>query len=236
MSRESNSINNASQSFEENHINYAYIVAPRTLDARLEALDRELERVSYISLTDAISYSRSGGALVMETLAAENPSRKFKIQVLKDEWGNVPKPGDIVTRKIQKKMVDRAGRKLRGNAVNDMKRRGTFDKKYIDVREFVVDDKGCIECDYDDAGWLLATYGVHCDSDAAMGGRREFSKAPCEAPDGQMMHVHYWRYKEAPPWLYSELPDLTKTEPKKKRGLSPAPDDKPHADKAAAVD
>jgi len=229
MSAELQRIKNASNKFEDHHINYAYIVAPRTVDARLEALDQELERVNYVLLTDAITHMNYGGSLVMETLANEpvHSNKKWKIQVVKDEWGNPPKPGDVITRKIQRKLVDRAGRKLRSNAVNAMKRQGSFERRYIDKREFVVDDKGCIECSYDDAGWFLSTYGVHYESGEGLGGHRELSSDVCKAPDGNMLHVHYWRYSEAPR-VYDELPNLTEPETKTKRGLPPAnPDDNP---------
>jgi len=228
MSDESARIKNAESSkFEDHHINYSYITAPRTLDARLEALDRELDRVEYVSLTDAIAHMNYGGTLVMEAMSKE-PSRKFKVQVLCDVWGNPPVPGEIVTRKIKKKLVDRAGRKLRSNAVNAMKRQGSFEKRYIEKREFVIDEKGCIECGYEDAGWLLSTHGIHYESREGLGGHRELSSGPSKAPDGSLRHIHYWRYAEAPPWVYDKLPNLTETKTKTKRGLPPAdPDDNP---------
>lgn len=196
--------------FDDHHINYSYICAPRTVDARLNALDQEISRVGYISLTDAIAHYKYGGTMVMETLAAERqtPARTWKIRVLKDEWGNVPKPGDVVTRRIQRQLRDRAGRKLRSTAVNDMKRRGTFDKQFVDEHKFVVDNKGCIDCTYEHAAHFLTVHGVHYESKAAMGGHREMSSAPCKAPDGSMLHIHYWRYEEAPPWVYETLPDI----------------------------
>ena len=238
MSEELSRIQKASSKFEDHHINYAYIVAPRTVDARLSALDQEIERVEHVLLTDAITHMEYGGALVLETLAKEQVHKniRWKIRVVKDEWGNAPKPGDVVTRRIQRKLVDRAGRKLRSNAVNAMKRQGGFEKRYIDKREFVVDDKGCIDCGYEDAAWLLSTHGIHYKTNEGLGGHREHSTSPKEAPNGQMLHRHHWRYSEAPPWVYNELPTLDSTEPKKKRGHTPDPDDKPHADKAAAVD
>jgi len=230
MSDELSAIRKASEKFDNHHINYAFITAPRTMDARLEALDQEIERVESVLLTDAITHDRYGGALVSETLANEPAFKdaKWKIRVLKDEWGNPPKPGDLVVRKIQRNLVDRAGRKLRSNAVNAMKRQGSFEKKYIDKREFVVDDKGCIECGYGDAIWFLRVRGVHYKTGEGLGGFREHSSGPCKSPNGDLLHIHYWRYSEAPPWVYADLPDLEKTKPKTERGLTPKAADTSH--------
>lgn len=214
-----------SGSFDDRHINYSYICAPRTVDARLQALDNEIDRVGYICLTDAIAYQTYGGTMVMETLATERktPKRTWKIRVLKDEWGNPPKPGDVLVRKIQRPLRDRAGRKMRSTTIKDMKRRGTFEKNYIEKHEFKVDNKGCIECEYEHAAWFLSTYGIHYETRAALGGHREFSSEPCKSPSGGMLHVHYWRYEEAPPWVYETLPDISPPDnTETKRGHSKA--------------
>lgn len=203
---------------EEHRINYAYITAPRTMDAKLEALDNEIERVGYICLTDAIAAYDYGGALMFATFDKSPPTEKYRIRVLKDEWGNPPKPGDKVTRQIEKPRYDRAGRKLRGRAVNDMKRRGIWEKKYIETREWEIDQFGCIELGWEDAAWLLQSYGVSFETKEGICGRKELSGGPCKAPSGDMLHVHYWRYEEVPPWVEVKPIKQASSDDKPKRG------------------
>lgn len=216
---------------ESQRVNYHHIISPRTIDQRLEALDAEIKRVDYVCLTDAISHMGQGGEMMFEALAEDHrqkvntgKQRTFKIRVLRDQWGNEPSPGDVVKVKRQKPYRDRAGRKLRSRAINDMKRRGTFDKAFIEIAEYVIDTDGCITCNFEDGGHLLLEFGVHFESREALCGRRELSSGPCKvldengrgmqaeddegkprydeagAPVPLMKHVWYWRYEEAPPW------------------------------------
>jgi hypothetical protein len=215
---------------QEAHIDYNAIVAQKTLDERLAALRREVARCEYVCLTDAIAYYDFGGAMMFLYLAddeinnmREGKQRRWKIQVVRDEWGNPPVPGEFVERRIQKKPVDAAGRKLKSRAINDAKRRGTWERDFVEIRRFEIDDRGCIECSYDDAGWFLSEFGMHYDqSGVAICGRKEISGGPCKAPDGKQKHIWYWRYQEAPPWVYEKLPLIT--------------GDKPHRGKRASVD
>lgn len=201
-------------------IDYNAILSQTTAVSRIEALEREIEKCDYICLTDAIAGMKLGGNLLFEYLGKNEYEamlsgnvRKYRIRILQDEWGNKPKPGDKIVRTIQKHHRDKAGRKMRINHVNDMRRRGTYKKEFITERVYVIDDKGCIECPFEDAGWFLSEYGVHFESEPRMAicGRKELSGAPCKCPDGTLKHVRYWRYEEAPPWVYDKLPSLKRT-------------------------
>lgn len=205
-------------------VDYNAIVTQRTLDGRIEAMMREIEKSGYVCLTDAISHYEFGGALMLERLMRDHEDkmptgeqRRWKLFVMRDEWGNAPKPGEKIVRAVMRKRVDAAGRKMRSRAINDMKRRGTYDKQFVHKREFVVDDKGCIECTIDDAAWFLMEYGVNFESPTeALCGRREISGSPCRAPDGSFKHVWYWRYYEAPPWVYDKMPSISNPEKTRK--------------------
>ena len=190
-------------------INYSLIANQSSTDGRLRALEDEIDRADYICLTDAVLNLGNCGELMMEWLGTEEKNntslenrRNFKIKILTDEWGNEVLPGEYLVRKKMKPLVDIGGRKLRSNAINDMKRCGTFDKQYIEERKFKVDKDGCITCGFEDAGWFLSEYGVNFDTDPKQPvcGRKEFSGGPCKAPDGKMKITHYWRYEEVPPW------------------------------------
>jgi len=219
---------------QEHHVDYNAIVTQRTNDGRIAALKREVEKAAYVCLTDALNHYNYGGAMMMERLEADNTdkapmgtNRKFKIFVMRDAWGNPGKPGDTVTRKIPKPLRDDSGRKLRSSTKNDMMRRGTWEKIFVTKRDFIIDNKGCIECTYEDAAWLLQEHGVnYADTSAAICGRREMSSQPCKAPGGGMKHIWYWRYWEAPPWVYDTMPDLTE---KPKRARKKAADTEMHS-------
>lgn len=204
-------------------INYFDVVARKTATDRMQALLAEIEKADYICLTDAIVHMNQGGAMMLPWLADDEINglrsgrpRKFKIQVLRNEWGVTPPELKTVERKITRPLKDSAGRPLTSRMIADMKRRGDFEKRYIETRVFPIDEKGCIECTYEDAASFLQDYGVHFESGVAICGRRETSSGPCKAPDGQQRHVWYWRYKEAPPEVYERLPILRKQDNNKR--------------------
>ncbi len=151
---------------------------------------------------------------------------RWKIQVLCDEWGNKPQPGDIVTRKVQKikgGLYKKDGKPVTGIEINRSKIDGSFDRKFVKRIEFKVDKKGCIECGFESAVYFLNNYGVHAKTNYGMPhgkpqtnekfvnkGRPEVGGLS-SAPNGQKIHVWYWRYKEMDAADYKALPNLTTT-------------------------
>lgn len=209
---------------ENQRVDYSKIIARRTADDKIKTLRAEIDRVNEILLTDAIVNMDRGGALMMKWLEEDEQRgmragtpRRWKLRVLRNEWGVEPPELKFIERRVMLPLKDEAGRVLRSRIINDMKRRGDFDRNFIETRKFAVDDKGCIECTFDDAGWFLQEFGKHFETGIAICGRRELSGGPCKAPDGSMKHVWYWRFEEAPSWVYDKLPVL-----KKKRGRKPA--------------
>jgi hypothetical protein len=198
-------------------IDYNKIATQTGRENKIQAAEDEIARVGYVCLTDAISHPDQCGNLVLvwlednERSFGTEPKQRFKIKVRCDAWGDKPNPGDIVERKIMKPLTDRSGNLLRNNVINDMRRRGTFEKQFIEVRKFEVDEKGCIDCGYNDAVFFLTEFGVHFETHAAICGRREVGGSPSKCPDGGMKHVRYWRYEEVPPNVYDKLPSLKRS-------------------------
>lgn len=198
-------------------IDYNVINSAKNTDGRMSALEAEVARCGYVSLTDALAHPDMCGPVMLAWLQQDEAKnmrtgqqQKWHIQVLTDEWGNKPSKGGIVKRKLALPPVDKAGRTLRSNVVKDMQRRGTWERDYVETREFVIDEKGCIECSYDDAVYFLSQYGIHFETRAGLCGRREISSRQCKSPEGGMKYIRYWRYVEAPPWVYKDLDKIKK--------------------------
>ena len=206
-------------------IDLGAILNHRKREDKIRSIMDQVNDLEYVCITDPISEPDRGGGLVMEVLGNEEKqrieqrrdTRKFRIQILRDAWGNPPVPGDIfkIRKERPKKTLD--GKKIHGRILQRMKVSGAYEKEFVYYSEYPIDEKGCIETNFEDGGSLLYDYGVHFETNLGICGKREVTKEPCKAPNGQMLSVWYWRYKEAPPWIYETLPVLTKSE-KKKRG------------------
>lgn len=151
-----------------------------------------------------------------ENLRGQQPF-KWKIEVIKDEWGNVPQPGEKLIRAIPKNRKNRDGVPVGSREFNNAMVRGSYADEFEDRIEYVIDDKGCIECTFSDAGYYLFNWGIHGKTRRGMCNKREYSGEPCKAPNGDKIHVHYWRYAEMDKDMYAALP-VRKPEETKKRG------------------
>ena len=179
-------------------------------------------------LSDLILNIDKGGQAIMIALGAreiqdmQKPDEyrfKWKIQVLCDEWGNKPQQGDVVTRVAMKNLYKREGIPTSGKEISRSKVDGSYSKRFEDRYDYVVDDKGCVECGFTAASYFLNVYGVHAVTKYSLTTKPELSGGPSKAPDGQMLHVHYWRYKEMNAAMYEALPKLKKADVEK-RGLA----------------
>jgi len=164
--------------------------------------------------------------VALERWEIEEPKRsdderlRWKIQVLRDEWGNVPQPGDTVTRRVLKNLYLRDGIPASSADMSRAKINGTFAQDYEEHYTFRVDDKGCISCGFTTAANLLNTYGIHSDTRRPITKKQELSGAPSQAPNGDLLHVHYWRYREVRREEYEALPSLGTTDATPKRGIA----------------
>jgi len=176
-------------------------------------------------LSDLIVNISNGAQPLMEALGEreiremnlpDDQRFRWQIQALRDEWGNVPQPGDSITRTVFKNLTRSDGRPRGSTELSRAKVDGSFEQKFQDHFRYELDEKGCATCGFTAAAYFLNVYGVHCVTGRGMTTKPELSSGPSKAPNGQMLHVHYWRYKEAPAHLYADLPTIPKTETPKR--------------------
>lgn len=208
-------------------IDFSKIVSARKTGGELEPLLREMFDNCPLDdpppLGDILVNIPYGGQDVMFELGGrfdeDNESglsleQRFhwKILVLKDEWGNRPCFGDVVVRRIQKKLMDKKGHVIGGDKLSADILTGTYDGKWIKKVNYPVDEKGCITCTFRDAVYFLNTRGVHYKKRKPIGSsiHPEYSTEPVRAPDGNMLHVHYWLYTEVDKKAYAKLPAIEK--------------------------
>jgi hypothetical protein len=97
---------------------------------------------------------------------------------------------------------------------------GSFNRDFTDVREFVLDEKGCISCEFEDAGSFLNINGVHAATNKTLTTKPRSSREPLETPNGQKLHKHHWRYKEITKAEYAKLNSVGKRK-EPLRGIDP---------------
>lgn len=203
---------------------------------RLEAFTTPVQKREYIErcfsvmdandiyLSDLFANSRKRQA-VLSLLAEKDkidrdtlqPPWTWRILVLKDEWGNVPQPGDKVERVIPVNRKRPEG-PVGSGEINASMVDGSYRRRFERVRAYTVDEKGCITVPFEDAGYFLTQYGIHYVSRMALCGHPELSTDPVKSPVGSLMHVHYWRYAEVDAATYETLPSRAPAADQTKRG------------------
>ena len=183
-------------------------------------------------LTDLIISEQKGGLQVLEALEAyykdlHTPDElkfRWKLLVMRDEWGNVPQPGEKYILKLKKPYKHRDGKMATIGEINIDLATGLHDEKWIREVPYTVDKKGCITCTYDHAMIFLRNNGMHYKT--GKGGpplsmhKDPHSPEPADCPDGSKKHKWYWLVKEVNKEDYGKLPDrIPSDEPK--RGVRP---------------
>ena len=198
----------------------------RTLSDKLSEIISRYTPDNPPSLSDNIVNVRAGGHHVNLELAAmadmdEQVKRphdqrfRWHIEVIRDEWGRKPQPGDKVVRILKLPYKDRDGNVIGGHDLSRMIADGTFKQRFEIEVEFEVDEKGCIECEYHDAMHFLNLRGIHHTTRVPMTNKPEQSAEPADYPGGGKKHVWYWRYREVPKEEYDKMPTI---KPKKGYG------------------
>ena len=103
---------------------------------------------------------------------------EWKILVRRDEWGNAPAPGEKVARRvpINRKFLDNNdARYTHSTQINQAKVDGSYPDRFEESREYEVDEKGCITCHFDDAGYFLFNWGIHHKTNRGMCSKPEYS-------------------------------------------------------------
>jgi len=206
------------------------ITACRTqdeIDRKVAAIIAECERTEPPFLSDLILGISDGGQAIMiglgdrekRELEMQDGDRfRWKIKVLRDEWGNKLQPGDVVERVVMKGLYKRDGIPVASTEMSRAKVDGSYKDRFENRYRYTVDDKGCVECGFTAAGYFLNVYGVHAITGYSLTTKPVHSTEPSKAPNGQMLHVWYWRYSETDAAMYDALPKIKKSDDPK-RGL-----------------
>ena len=179
-------------------------------------------------LSDIIAGYGEGGMWIMRELAeryntgrgrARETQFFWKLFCVRDAWGNKLYEGDIVYRRINKPLwtgsaAEQNKKYVSNNQLNLDKISGTYDQKWVEFIPYEVDEKGCIECEFRDAAFLIQQFGMHPVS--KRGGPplsmhlKEKHPEEVTAPDGNKLYSWYWRYMEADKAFYEKLPKVGK--------------------------
>jgi hypothetical protein len=185
----------------------------------------------YLSSLLASQKGGEGAALyVMEALHAKYIDNRdmppemrtwWTLKMIVDDWGNTPRPGDTELRRIQMKLRHGKGKPITSSEESVDIMNGEWEKKWIKHTPYKVDKKGCIRCEFKDAAHFLLTMGVHGKSGNALCQHvKPHTDDPAPAPNGQLLHKHYYRFKEVDAAEYDALPTIKKTD-EPKRGIDP---------------
>lgn len=155
---------------------------------------------------------------IFELLASGEYSFKWRIKVLRDEWGQPRYPGESIERTIPINRMKRDKELVTPRVLSKAKRDGSYQRKYIRIRKYKIDQKGCFECGFDDAVYFLNNWGYNKKTNTSVTSKPEHSWEPVDMRDptkGQKKHIRYWRYAEMDRMDYANLKDVPK---KQKQG------------------
>jgi hypothetical protein len=147
---------------------------------------------------------------LMEVLSSGDYPFTWRIQSLRNEWGEQLKPGQSVVREIPINRVKRDGDLVTPRVLSRAKKDGSYYRRYERKKEFKLDSKCCFECEYDDAVYFLNNWGYNKKTDTAVTKKPEYSYEPVDLRDpskGMKKHVRYWRYAEMDASDYAKFPD-----------------------------
>ena len=147
-----------------------------------------------------------------------DPRKRYKLYMIRGEWGEEPSPGFIVKRQFKNSLTDREGKLIPAKVLNNWKRAGIYDKKRYRYEDYKLDEKGCISVDAANAEYFLTQWGVHSDSGYPISYHpQEKTTEPVDCPYGGKRHAHYYRWKEMDAEMYDSLPVLKSEEPQANR-------------------
>jgi hypothetical protein len=200
---------------DEKRIDYEQIAAGRSSEHKMRIAQSEIQRVGYVSVSDALVNRDRDSVIVLQALDAMDSQGQvppIKLKILRDRNGNPPEPGDVYSWKYQIVTRDPYGKKYDSGAIREMQRRGQ--DNHVIHHSAAIDADGCIVVPYKDGANLLHNHGVHWFSKMPISPMREHSREPVQTEDG-LRHTWNWLYMEVPPWLSATE---TTTESAKKRG------------------
>lgn len=197
------------------------------IDSQVDLIMAECQESEPPFLSDLLIGVNNGGQPILIALGdrekaemelSDDERFRWKIQVLRDEWGNEPVPGEFVERVIQKNLYKKEGKPVPATDLSAAKVDGSYSRKYERRLRYEVDGKGCIVCGFSAAMYFLTVYGVHSVTGYALTTKPEHSTGVSKAPNGNQLHVWYWRYKEMDTKAYKVLAPVEVTKVESKRG------------------
>lgn len=165
--------------------------------ARNAKIGDSVKKAHYVSISDCIANASRGGLMALKKLEDQGKITirsgvvpKWKLKCVKNNKGNIPKPGDRITwkRQLHNRREMGMGPKMGSVEIQDMIRRGDGDQ-IIEMGEAVLDSNLCFEVPYMDAAHLLSEYGIYYLSGYPLTPKKERGR------DG----TNNWRYMEVPP-------------------------------------
>lgn len=184
-------------------------------DYKIRAIQGELDAVGVqnVSISDCLMNSDRDGLLVMRTLMElhkQNRDMFYKLKVLKDHFGNAVLPGQKLEWKAGMKIRDPFGKKYTMQQINNFRRRGEI--RQIEIwHSAIVDNKGCINVNFEDAAILLSLYGVY-HTGSPITSMKETSTVTIDKYTQKPTKPtrYHWLYQEIPQDEYEQLPVLNK--------------------------
>ena len=183
-------------------------------------------------MSDLLLGFNQGGVHIMQALeerfkqdqSIDRPQEqrfKWKLKVLKDEFGQPVKPGDIVEHVIHRSPEHGTGKPMTSGEISVLKMNGFYERDWVTRIQYKVDDKGCITTGFVATSYFLQKFGVHGKTGAIISHHKvAHSGDPQEAPKEGMKHVHYWRFKEVDSEDYGKLDVITDEKHSQKRPSS----------------
>ena len=168
-------------------------------------------------MSDCLVAFNNGGVHVMEALEAKHINDqsidrpfeqrfRWKLQCIRDEWGQPVKPGDVIEHIIHRSPEHGPGKPMTSGEISELKMNGFYERDWVTRIPYKVDEKGCITCGYVATSYFLQKYGIHGKTGAIISHHKVPNSAdPQEAPKEGMKHVHYWRFKEVDTGDYEQL-------------------------------
>jgi hypothetical protein len=203
----------------------------RALDAAVDAMIQEADEAKdVLYLSDLlVDMDTAGMAEPLLVVLRDDPTKKYTLHFMRDEWGNQMRPGDVVRRKFKRPLT----RKVNGQHItipstelNQWKRSGIYDQKRFYHEEYTLDERGCVKVSAADLEYFLTQWGVHSFSGSPISYHAmEHSEDDAPAPNGDRLHVWYWRCKEVTKDQYKNLPKLSpRGDGELRRGIDPKPE------------
>jgi hypothetical protein len=165
-----------------------------------------------VYFTDLLSDQKR--SLPLQHALYDDTEPKYILEVLRDEWGNVPNPGEYYIRFQEKPLVGKNKKIIPSDKLSIWKRQGVYKERMMRKRKWKIDEKGCIRVTAKDALYFLSKYGINGKTDGMMSYYgRPHSEEPVSVPGNAQhkLHVHYLRFREVEKSDWENMPKREKS-------------------------